>query len=103
MCTRGAKAQLADTVFGEQQAGVQVIAFGKGQRFTGEASQALAQGVEPALDMRRLPGLLVHRVMPSSIKDTLIGCPAIAERGTATIVSRHTTPRVNGTVLRAIS
>ena len=40
---------------------MELVGFGKGQGFAYKASQALAQGVEPALDMRRLAAVLADR------------------------------------------
>lgn len=40
-----------------------IFAFGKRQRFTYQATEALAQGVIQAFEMRRLPGLFADHLM----------------------------------------
>ena len=47
------------------------MAFGKGERFTNKASQALVQGVEPALDMGRLAGSLVYRLLSAPYREAV--------------------------------
>jgi hypothetical protein len=70
------------------------VGLGKRQGFTNEASQALAQGVEPALDMGGLPAVFTKRLMPVRVKNVLVSVPEIAERLTAHIHGRDASPQL---------
>lgn len=66
--------------------------FGKGQGFAYEPSQALAQGVEPALNVLGLATVFAHRLMTVGSENTLVGIPEIAERVAARVGARDASP-----------
>ena len=55
------------------------VQLGKGQGLSHKASQALAEGQVPSLDMGRLAALLADGVMFAGCKDLLVGIPEIAK------------------------
>ena len=65
---------------------VKVVGLGKGQCFAHKASQALAQGVMPAFDVRSLSGFLANGAVRVSVKGHLISLPEIAA-GTTGLVA----------------
>jgi hypothetical protein len=72
---------------------MELIRFGKGQGFAHEAGQALAQGVEPALDMSGLTTGLTHRLMPVGGENTPVSLPKITERVAARVGARNASQR----------
>jgi hypothetical protein len=69
---------------------MELVGLGKGQGFADKASQALAQSIEPTLDMRRLSARLTDRVMAIQGENGLVSLPKISERMTAGVSQRNT-------------
>lgn len=63
-----------------QQSVMQIVASGKSQGATGEAAQALTQGIEPPLDMAGLAAVLANGLMAIRGENALVSVPEIAER-----------------------
>jgi hypothetical protein len=82
---------------------MELIRFGKGQGFAHEAGQALAQGVEPALDMSGLTTGLTHRLMPVGGENTPVSLPKITERVAARVGARNASPEVQTTGFAAVT
>jgi hypothetical protein len=57
------------------------VGFGKGQGFTHEASQPLAQSVEPTLDMTGLSTVLAHRLRTKQSENVVVGFSVSLRRG----------------------
>ena len=73
---------------------VKLIRFGERQRPADKACQALAQGQNPALNMRSQAGFLPHRLMGFRRKHLLVGLPEIAKRGTGFVAFRDGFPQL---------
>lgn len=84
-----------------QQTIMDVIPFGKGEGFAGKASETLAQGVEPPLDMSGLTFFFANHAVKVKVKDIGIGLPAIT-RGTAQVIAGNTPPQLQGSCFAAI-
>ena len=69
-----------------------ILTFGKAQRLTGEAAQALTQAVKPAFHMVRFPTVFVDLLMTRMDKGTAKGVPLVTEGATASIVVWHSFP-----------
>ena len=78
---------------------MKTVGLGKRQGFANKPRQALAQGIEPALDMVGLAAVFPDRLMAVRRKDALIRLPEIAERAAARIGAREASPEVQTTGL----
>src|SRR5690606_35054706 len=82
---------------------MEAIRLGKGQGLADKTSQALTQGVEPALDMVGLSTMLSDGLMPLWIEDVAVGLPKIAKRTAAHVRGRNPPPQLQTTGFAAIA
>jgi hypothetical protein len=68
---------------------VHPIRFGEREALSNEAREPLPQSIVPSLDVRRLPTLLVHRLMPLFGDDLPVRLPEVAVVTPQAIGFRH--------------
>ena len=73
------------------------LRLGKRQSFANEAGQALAQGIEPALDMVRFATVFADRLMTVCCENELVRIPEITERVAALVDQRNASPELQAT------
>jgi hypothetical protein len=82
---------------------MKTVGLGKGQGFADEAGQALAQGIEPALDMTGFAAVFADRLMAVSGKHKLVSLPEIAERAAMFVSQRDASPELATTGFTAVT
>jgi hypothetical protein len=76
---------------------MKTIGFGERQRFAQKASQPLAQGVEPTLNMVRFAAVFANRLMPICRANEWVSIPEITERKTPFVTRWDAPPKVQAT------
>src|SRR5574339_520891 len=73
---------------------MEIVAFRKGQCLASKAREALAEGIEPTLNMVGFPFFLADHVVTLRVKDVRVGLPTITEGGTADIIGGNASPQL---------
>ena len=81
---------------------VHPLALGKGEGLAHEASESLAQGVVPTLDVAGLACALVGAAVGAARKDLVVSQPKVAAGGAAAVIRRDALTQSAGALGRAI-